>query len=66
MVLGEADARREPFDPGKAGGDGLSRAPILEMRHIAKRFGATQGFKKWRVMRPRFVACSHICFEGYR
>ena len=37
MVLGDANARREPSDPGKAGaGPGPSPAPILEMRHIAK------------------------------
>ena len=44
MVVGEAEARRESSAPRRADA-GPSGTPILEMRHIAKRFGATQALE---------------------
>src|SRR5690349_23305996 len=49
MTLGDAGSRHEPSDrtapsPSAAAG-GASAVPILEMRHIAKRFGATQALE---------------------
>ena len=49
MTLGDAGSRHEPSDrtapsPSAAAG-GASPVPILEMRHIAKRFGATQALE---------------------